>query len=278
MKCPPGGARRAGEDGGCSMELIVTAGAMQEEIDSVRAVTNHSTGALGRLVAEALAEQGGTRVEKIYYLCDTDTQTPSLPCVETVRARGARQTGDALARLLRAHPVAAVVHAMAVSDYTVHAASTAESLAKALAGRFQATAAPPTEQALCIAICESLEGEAALERTGKLPSSMEHLLLYMRQTPKLIGMVKGISPQTLLVGFKLLDSVPLPELLAAARGLMQKNSCDFVLANDLSSIRAGQHTGYLVERTGAYTEARGKEAIAALIARRLLETLGEAGT
>ena len=36
------------------MRILITAGGTSEKIDSVRAITNHSTGSLGKAIAEAL--------------------------------------------------------------------------------------------------------------------------------------------------------------------------------------------------------------------------------
>lgn len=259
------------------MELIVTAGAMQEEIDHVRAITNHATGALGRLTAEAFARMGGARVQTIYYVSDESAQTPTLPCVQPVRARGARQTSEVIGRLLRTRRIAAMVHSMAVSDYAVRAVATAESLARALAARLAGQPRPLSAEVIAEAVCAGLSGEAALPRRGKYPSDMEHPLLFLERTPKLIAMIKDLSPQTLLVGFKLLDGVPREELLRVAGALLRRNGCDYVLANDLQSIRDGCHTGYLLGRDGSCAEERGKEAIAARVARTVLGAL-EKGT
>ena len=142
------------------VELLITAGAMREEIDEVRAITNHSTGALGCRIAEAFARLGGTDVETIHYVCDEQTPLPRLPCVHPVFARGAAQTGQAVTRLLCEHPIAAMVHAMAVSDYTVRGVATVETLATALAARLAGRADNLSAQALQKAIADSLAHEA----------------------------------------------------------------------------------------------------------------------
>ena len=52
---------------------------------------------------------------------------------------------------------------------------------------------------------------------------------------------------------------------------MEKNRCDFVLANDLKEIGGGMHKGYLVHRDGKVDSMETKEEIAEMIARRVME-------
>ena len=40
------------------MRILITAGGTSEKIDSVRSITNHSTGSLGKAIAEELLEKG----------------------------------------------------------------------------------------------------------------------------------------------------------------------------------------------------------------------------
>ncbi|MFT8888935.1 MAG: phosphopantothenoylcysteine decarboxylase [Ethanoligenens sp.] len=251
------------------MEWIITAGATSEDIDTVRSITNHATGALGCSIAEKLANKGGSQVSKIYYICEPSAKKPDLPCVEIRLVHGAVETARVLQKLLCTRPIAAVVHSMAVSDYTVQAAADIEQLAAALEIGLQ-QGILPTKESLSAFLQESLTDGIAFSRQGKLSSNVDQLLLLLQKTPKIIGMIKEISPQTQLVGFKLLDDVSYAQLIDTAYALLEKNACDYVLANDLKDIRAGLHTGYLVERDRTVTKAAGKAAIAELIVDRLL--------
>ena len=56
---------------------------------------------------------------------------------------------------------------------------------------------------------------------------------------------------------------------------MEKNDCDFVLANDLKEIGADFHRGYLIHRDKTYDIMETKEEIAEMIARRTMETVKE---
>ncbi len=257
------------------MEIIITAGPTFEAIDSVRSITNEATGALGRMIAEKLIEKGGKAVTKIDYICDRTAKKPELSQAEVCLVRGVKQTAETLDRLLRTRPVAAVIHSMAVSDYTIASAVSPERLADALFDRLKD--APLTREDLRDALCRAALHEVALPRGQKLSSDMESLFLLLERAPKIIRNIKTLSPDTLLVGFKLLDRVPLKDLFAAAEAQFVQNGCDLVLANDLDSIRRGEHTGYLLDRTHAVEKAVGKEAIASLIAEKVLEAVKAKG-
>ena len=85
-------------------------------------------------------------------------------------------------------------------------------------------------------------------------------------------MIKKKSPETALVGFKLLSGVPHEELISVGKRLMQKNDCDFVLANDLQEIGLDFHRGYLIHKDGTYDIMENNEEIARMIAMRVMES------
>ena len=97
----------------------------------------------------------------------------------------------------------------------------------------------------------------------------------MKRSPKVIGSIKKWSPDSLLVGFKLLSGVPHEELIAVGTRLMEKNDCDFVLANDLQEIGADFHKGYLIHKDGSCDTMETNEEIADRIAQRVMTACRE---
>lgn len=93
----------------------------------------------------------------------------------------------------------------------------------------------------------------------------------MKKSPKVISSIKKWAPDTKLVGFKLLSSVPHQELIDVGYHLLQKNDCDFVMANDLSEIGKDRHRGYLIHKDKSYDTMETNEEIADMIARRIFE-------
>jgi phosphopantothenate-cysteine ligase len=98
----------------------------------------------------------------------------------------------------------------------------------------------------------------------------------MEKTPKIISFLRGLAPQAVIVGFKLLDGVSETELLDAAAGVLEKNECDFVLANDARGITADGHSAILLRRgreiAGRFaTKAEIADGIAAAVLQILAE-------
>ena len=173
----------------------------------------------------------------------------------------------------------AIVHSMAISDYRVKAVSDASLMAGAVLERLSVLAcgdsASPDE-----AVLEALLSPPELigdRGASKISSDRENLVVVLEKAPKIIALLRGLAPNAVIVGFKLLSNADEKELVQAGHSLLVKNDCDYVLANDMRTVRADSqygaslHEGLLVAKDGTYERATGKEAIAALILRRILE-------
>lgn len=257
------------------MNFIVTAGGTKERIDSVRYITNSATGRLGSLIAEEFLRQIPEHGESsLYYLCPTGAFLPDTgdPRIKIVPVEGTDDLQKSLKALLTGKRIDAVVHSMAVSDYKTETVTTLEkfasSIAEKLASQNSILSPPQIRQ-----IVEQSILEPGIDTGAKLSSNMEHPIVVLKRTPKVIEMIKSISPQTVLVGFKLLTGVEKKVLLNTAYGLMLKNGCDFVLANDSDSMVDGRHTGYLLDRGKHIVELSGKKTIAVGIVNAVMEKL-----
>ncbi len=108
-----------------------------------------------------------------------------------------------------------------------------------------------------------LDFEPAEPRPGKVSSDAEEWIMRLVPTPKAITLVKELSPETFLVGFKLEVDKEHAELHAIAHDFLTRTRCDLVVANDLRDIEAGRHTGHFIVPGGEVVQvAVGKEAIA----------------
>ncbi len=228
------------------MKIVITAGGTSERIDDVRTITNSSTGSLGFAIGNAfIAEE---KVEKIYYLHGKRAVWPENEKVEPIEIGGVMDLKENITRVLNEDKIDAVIHAMAVSDYMVHQVTTLDKL--------MGTEDPAHAQDL----------------TGnKISSDIDDLIIHMKRSPKVISCIKEVSPESILVGFKLLSGVPHEELIDVGYRLLQKNNCDFVMANDLREIGNGFHKGYLIHKDKTYDSMNTNEEIAAMIVRRVLE-------
>ncbi|MDO4869842.1 MAG: phosphopantothenoylcysteine decarboxylase [Bacillota bacterium] len=228
------------------MKIVITAGGTSERIDDVRTITNSSTGSLGYAIGTAFAAEDA--VEKIYYLHGRRAVVPESEKITPLEIGGVLDLQEGLTRVLTEEKIDAVIHAMAVSDYMVHKVTTLDKL--------MGTEDP----------------EHAQDLTGnKISSDIDDLIIHMKRSPKVISMIKQLSPETTLVGFKLLSGVPHEELIDVGFKLLQKNNCDFVMANDLREIGRTFHKGYLIHKDKSYDSMETNEEIAAMIVRRILE-------
>lgn len=236
------------------MKIIITAGGTSEKIDDVRTITNSSTGRLGYAIGKAFAAIGskGDKIEKIYYLHGLRASYPESDIIEHIAIGGVMDLKAELERLLTEEKIDAVVHAMAVSDYIVNEVTTLD--------RIRGTEDPDNKA--------DLSG-------NKISSDIDDLVIHMKRSPKVINIIKKISPGSVLVGFKLLSNVPHEELIDVGYHLMEKNDCDFVLANDLKEIGADFHKGYLIHKDKTYDTMETNEEISEMIAQRVLECTGE---
>jgi phosphopantothenate-cysteine ligase len=216
------------------MNILITAGGTSEKIDEVRKITNTGTGKLGALTAEKLLEARPGAF--IHYVCSKNAIRPNAgENVNIVIADDTAALEKAVNKICTEHKVDLIIHSMAVSDYTVEKVTTKE-------------------------LYES--GESVVGADGKISSGLKDLVVIMKQTPKIISQLRPLAPNATIVGFKLLVDTPKETLINVAYDLLKKNDCDYVLANDMKTVEAGQHTGYLIDKEKNYTEHKTKEEIA----------------
>lgn len=236
------------------MRILITSGGTSEKIDDVRAITNHSSGKLGKAIAESFVEEDAT-IDMI------TTRRAAKPEGKAIHHHLIESTADlenTLKELMTENTYDAVIHSMAVSDFTPESSVTLEDLEAAMATK-------PADLPKALV-------EVANERTEKkISSNTDHLVVVLKKTPKIISLIKKLQPQTILVGFKLLVDVPMIELLNVAKASLEKNQADFILANDLAEIRGEKHHGYLINRQHKVKEAQTKTEIAELIKKEVMK-------
>jgi phosphopantothenoylcysteine synthetase/decarboxylase len=97
------------------VKVIITSGATREHIDTIRFISNISTGRLGALMAETAAAEGFD----ILYIHGAGAVLPQeLPSIRLFPVISAEDARLALEECLKDPEVRAVIHPMAVSDYT----------------------------------------------------------------------------------------------------------------------------------------------------------------
>lgn len=227
------------------MKLLITSGGTTEPIDSVRGITNHATGSLGKIMTERALALGH---EVTLVTTKQAVKPASHPHLTLVEISNVNSLLTAMEALVKSHEVC--IHSMAVSDYTpVYMTDLEELKAAAQDGQ------------LDLLLTKS-------NAESKISSRSDHQVLFLKKTPKIISQIKVWNPAIQLIGFKLLVDVTKEELFAVARASLVKNQADYILANDLLDINANQHVGYLVSQDKVEV-ANTKEAIADLILERV---------
>ena len=237
--------------------IVITAGGTSERIDNVRKITNSSTGKLGTVIATRMIENKGDKIDKIYYVCSKSSLRPINEKVEVIEIVDTNDLKDTVNKLLTEQHIDCFVHSMAVADYTVDFVTTAEDLARSVDN-----SSGTTLSAICNPDLKLVD--------DKISSYYDNLIIKLKRTPKIISMIKDISPSTKLVGFKLLDTVSEEQLITVGLALKEKNKCDLVVANDLNNIRLGNHKAVIIRGKGDYIVAAGKEDIADKIIKEIM--------
>ena len=106
---------------------------------------------------------------------------------------------------------------------------------------------------------------------GKLPSDADSITITLEKIPKIISMFKELSPNSTLVGFKLLDNVSHNTLIDAGYNILKQNKCTYVLANDLRDINDKKHIGHLIDINKNYASYNTKQEIAKAIVERSIK-------
>ena len=224
------------------MKILVTSGGTSEAIDSVRSITNHSSGRLGKIITETLLEAG-------YEVCLITTlqavkpvSHPNLTIIEI------KNTADLLQVMKdKVTDYQVLIHSMAVSDYTpVY-----------MAGFNEVEASQD--------LTEFLDKK---NQETKISSKEDVQVLFLKKNPKIISLVKEWNPNIHLIGFKLLVDVSQEHLIQIAQESLEKNQADLIVANDLTQISSEQHKAYLVEKNFFQT-AMSKQEIADLLLEKI---------
>lgn len=220
------------------MNILITSGGTSEKIDRVRSITNHSTGRLGKIIAETFLDKG----DQVTLVTTPKAVHPAThPNLTIVQIENVAELLEALEPLVHTHDV--LIHAMAVSDYT------------------------PVYMTGLKVVAASSDMTEFLNKTNsetKISSQDDIQVLFLKQTPKIISLVKKWNPNIRLIGFKLLVDVSKEELLETARASLIKNQAEIIVANDLTEISNKEHKAYLVGND-TVTRAQSKEEIAQLL-------------
>jgi len=207
-------------------KFLITSGPIRGPIDAVRYISSTSTGQLGSLLAqEALGR--GAQVTFIF--------------------------GEGSAR-----PQPGELESSGENRFTERPVVTYDDVMKVFSQELSTQNHQVVIHAMAV-----LDYVPAKSQADKVPSGKHEWTLKLVPTPKLIQMVKRWNPNIYLVGFKLEAGVSQQGLILAARRCAEESGADLVVANDLNTIRRGEHQAIIVNPQGKVEATlRGKEHIA----------------
>ncbi len=206
------------------MKILITSGGTTEKIDAVRGITNHSTGYLGKEIAELFLAKGH---QVTLVTAKTAVKPEPKENLKITEITNVDSLLKSMEPLVKEHDV--LIHSMAISDYTpIYMTDFTE--------------------------LEDTENPSQLlhksNTESKISSASDYQVLFLKKTPKIISLVKQWNPNIQLVGFKLLANVSKEDLFKAARASLKRNQANIIVANDLGEITPNQHIAYLVDEKG----------------------------
>lgn len=188
---------------------MITSGPTRGYIDTVRYISNKSTGKLGTVIATELLKNGAY-VTFVYGMgsCFPDIALLEKDCASRLTLIEVETIDDLLTTIreeLKDKSFDAIVHAMAVLDYT-----------------------PETQS------------------SGKIPSNKDKLVVTFLRTPKVIKVIRQLWPHAFLIGFKLEVGISRDALIERAYASLIENGADLVVANNQDEIIGEKHRAYLI--------------------------------
>lgn len=197
------------------LRVLVTSGGTSEPIDAVRVITNSSTGATGAGIADHFTLAG----HEVTLLRARNATPAGAPCAEETFVTFS-DLDASLQRLLAEREFDVIVHAAAVSDFSVHAIEVA--------------------------------GEIRVPGEAKLRSDVAPIVR-LRRNPKLLEGLRARSRNAAVrvVAFKLTHGASPEEIQRAVGATLGDRAADFVVHNDLTArVEGGRFPAEIWNATG----------------------------
>lgn len=197
-------------------KVLVTSGGCVEAIDAVRHITNISTGRTGARLAEHFAALGFD----VTYVGQSSAPRPEF-CAKDIGFLGFADLEAALKSELSASTYDLIIHAAAVSDYSV----------------------------------AGIEAAGETQTGAKIGSDFEDMSIRLKKNPKLINHLRQWSKNidVKIVGFKLTGTDDPEAITKAVTQQIKAANSDLVVQNAVSDIKAekGQHRYHLYGKDAA---------------------------
>lgn len=193
-------------------KILITAGGTEEPIDGVRTISNFSTGKTGAVLADIFTNAGFD----VTLITSERGAEPSNK-IEIFKYKSFNDLNNLLITILQNKEFKGVIHAAAVSDYSVDYLT--------------------------------YKGEKFYpDKDIKLDSS-ESFSITLKPNFKIIEKIKSYSKTPLkLIGFKLTKNGTKELINNKIESLFKNGSVDYVVHNDLTQINGDQHLSTIYSR------------------------------
>ncbi|NLI72809.1 MAG: hypothetical protein GX361_08805 [Bacteroidales bacterium] len=255
------------------INIAISAGGTSEPIDGIRKITNISTGSLGWHCLEAVFAYFTARSEKNFHIHYIHTENAiikpldktDLQHVTFIPVTNAESVYQAVDKLTKEISIDYFIHSMAISDFTFSYAVNIHKLSEEI------EALQKVGEFTDDHVRSLLENPQSKLSADEKISSDSDIIIGLKRTKKVMPLIKQNNPNTFLVGFKLLRDVSESKLLQVANQTAEKNSCNLVLANQLSAISETNHQGILIKNGEIIERAEGKKEIAKVIVEKMMK-------
>lgn len=186
------------------MKVLITSGATRESIDSIRFITNFSTGKTGSTIADFFALKNC----QVFLLCGMSSVKPKNKKIKIFEFKDFKDLNGKLERLLKIYNFDLIIHLAAVSDYSVDYVI--------------------------------LHGKKIKpEKLNKIDSQEnDSIMIKLKRNFKIIERLRNYCLNSpVIIGFKLTHSSSQNKMLKEVHKL--NNFCDFVVHNDVKEIGRG---------------------------------------
>lgn len=206
------------------MKVLITSGGTKIKIDSVRDITNMSSGTFGSKIATQFLELG----HQVVFLHAKNSKTPFKLELDLLTDNSALQKVMYKQRdVFRYQSLGATYQEQTFQYYQDYA----QNLWNLIESQ---------KPDIVILVAAVSDYDVKNSVNGKIRSSSD-MNIELTILPKLISQIKLKHPEVFLVGFKLLVDSTEEQLKTEILKSIENNQCDLVVGNDLTDLKNGKH-------------------------------------
>ncbi|HWK24166.1 MAG TPA: phosphopantothenoylcysteine decarboxylase [Ureibacillus sp.] len=204
-------------------KVLITSGGTLEKWDNVRGHTNLSKGTMGCFLAEAALAAGA----EVIYLHGYFAMLPANASkMRLTMFEGIEDLGNKIKSIVQNEFVDFIIMAAAGSDWVIDKVYDSHG--------------------------------NLMEEQGKMPSD-EPPVIHFKKAPKVLGEIKGWTPETTLIGFKLEATEDIDFLISRAQIRMDSSKAGFMVANSSKSLYGMDEPHFILSDNGDVVRVDGKE-------------------